>query len=48
VTIQLAGFSGKYFNNLEDTAEAEDDDPFLSILSSKTSEETMVNTNNDS
>jgi len=44
---QSAGFRDEYFNNLENTAEAENDKPFLhryeSILSSKTSEETMVN-----
>ncbi|XP_068498549.1 aluminum-activated malate transporter 8-like [Phaseolus vulgaris] len=42
----LEGFRDEYFNNLENTAEAENDKPFLhryeSILSSKTSEETMA------
>lgn len=44
------GFGDEYFNNSENTEAAENEKQFLhkykSVLSSKTSEETMVKTNN--
>jgi hypothetical protein len=48
-TMSNAGFGDEYFNNFENT-EAENDKQFLhgykSVLSSKSSEETMVKINN--